>query len=209
MMTLPRPIRGIIPPVLTPLLDRDAFDTAAFERLLEHLIDGGVSALFILGSTGEAPGLSYRFRREVIDCACKVAGTRIPILVGITDTAFVESVFVAEYAAKAGASALVLSAPYYYTLSQSAFCGYLERLAPALPLPLYLYNMPSYTKFIISPETVAIAASIPNIYGLKDSSGDRVMSENQICVKLQGLPLAPQPGVTERYIANTRLLTLA
>jgi dihydrodipicolinate synthase/N-acetylneuraminate lyase len=173
MMTLPRPIRGIIPPVLTPLLDRDTLDIAAFERLLEHLIDGGASALFILGSTGEAPGLSYRLRREVIDCACEVAGTRIPILAGITDTAFVESLSTAEYAAKAGASALVLSAPYYYTLSQSAFRGYLERLAPALPLPLYLYNMPSYTKFIMSPETVAIAASIPNIYGLKDSSGDR------------------------------------
>jgi dihydrodipicolinate synthase/N-acetylneuraminate lyase len=173
MMTLPRPIRGIIPPVLTPLLDRDTLDTAAFERLLKHLMDGGASALFILGSTGEAPGLSYRLRRELIDCACEVAATRIPILVGITDTAFVESLSVAEYAAKAGASALVLSAPYYYTLSQAVFRGYLERLAPALPLPLYLYNMPSYTKFMISPETVAIAACIPNIYGLKDSSGDQ------------------------------------
>jgi 2-dehydro-3-deoxy-D-pentonate aldolase len=173
MMNLPRPIRGIIPPVLTPLLDRDALDASAFERLLEHLIEGGTSALFVLGSTGEAPGLSYRLRREVIDRACQVAGADIPILVGITDTAFVESISAAEYAAKAGASAVVLSAPYYYTLSQSAFRGYLERLAPLLPLPLYLYNMPSYTKFIISPETVTIAASIPNIYGLKDSSGDR------------------------------------
>jgi 2-dehydro-3-deoxy-D-pentonate aldolase len=173
MMTLPRPIRGIIPPVLTPLLSRDTLDAAAFERLLEHLVTGGASALFILGSTGEAPGLSYRLRREVIDRACAATGTRIPILVGITDTAFVESVTAAEYAANAGASALVLSAPFYYTLSQSAFRGYLERLAPLLPLPLYLYNMPSYTKFVISPETVAFAASIPNIYGLKDSSADR------------------------------------
>jgi dihydrodipicolinate synthase/N-acetylneuraminate lyase len=172
-MTLPRPIRGIIPPVLTPLADRDTLDAPAFERLLEHLIAGGVSALFILGSTGEAPGLSYRLRREIIDRGCAVVANRVPILVGITDTAFVESVSTAEYAAKAGASALVLSAPFYYTLSQPAFRGYLERLAPLLPLPLYLYNMPSYTKFIIAPETVRFAAGIPNIYGLKDSSGDR------------------------------------
>ena len=92
---------------------------------------------------------------------------------GITDTAFVESVNAAEYAAAKGASALVLSPPFYYTLSQSAFLGYLERLAPLLPLPLYLYNMPSYTKLAISPETVRAAAAIPGIYGLKDSSGDR------------------------------------
>jgi 4-hydroxy-tetrahydrodipicolinate synthase len=171
-MTLPRPIRGVIPPVLTPLADRDTLDQPAFECLLEHLIAGGVSALFILGSTGEAPGLSYRLRREVADRACAVAAGRIPIFVGITDTAFVESVSAAEYAAKAGASGLVLCAPFYYMLSQQAFRGYLERLAPLLPLPLYLYNMPSYTKFVIAPETVEFAAGIPNIYGIKDSSGD-------------------------------------
>jgi dihydrodipicolinate synthase/N-acetylneuraminate lyase len=174
MMTLPRPIRGIIPPVLTPLLDRDTLDDAAFECLLEHLVSGGASALFILGSTGEAPGLSHRLRREVIDCACAAVGSRIPILVGITDTAFVESLGIAEYAAKAGAAGLVLSPPFYYTLSQSAFLGYLERLTPVLPLPMYLYNMPSYTKLVIAPETVRSAAGLPNVYGLKDSSGDRV-----------------------------------
>jgi hypothetical protein len=90
-MTLPRPIRGIIPPVLTPLSDRDTLVAAAFDRLLEHLITGGSSALFILGSTGEAPGLSYRLRREVVDRACAHAAQRVPILVGITDTSFVES----------------------------------------------------------------------------------------------------------------------
>ena len=59
---------------------------------------------------------------------------------------------------KKGPSALVLSPPFYYTLSQSAFLGYLERLVPLLPLPLYLYNMPNYTKLVISPETVRAAA---------------------------------------------------
>src|SRR5262249_15514677 len=76
-------------------------------------------------------------------------------------------------AAQAGASAVVLSPPFYYTLSQSAFLGYLERLVSELPLPLYLYNMPSYTKLAISPDTVRAAAAMPNIYGLKDSSGHR------------------------------------
>ncbi len=172
-MTLPKPLRGIIPPVLTPLLDRDTLDATAFDRLLEHLIAGGVHGLFILGSTGEAPSLSYRLRREVMDRASSTVGTRLPILVGITDTSFVETLNTAEYAAQAGASALVLSPPFYYTLDQAAFLGYLERLAPLLPLPLYLYNMPNYTKLVMAPETVRAAAAIPNIYGLKDSSGDK------------------------------------
>jgi 4-hydroxy-tetrahydrodipicolinate synthase len=172
-MNLPRPIRGIITPMLTPLEDPDRLDADALERLIEHLLQGGVSGLFILGSTGEAPGLSYRLRREVIDRACGIVNGRRPVLVGITDTSSVESMGIAEYAARAGVSALVLSPPYYYSLSQGAFLGYLERFVPNLPLPLYLYNMPNYTKLAIAPETVRAASDIPNLFGLKDSSGDR------------------------------------
>ena len=172
-MNLPRPIRGIIPPVLTPLAERDRLDESSFDRLLNHLIEGGSSALFILGSTGESPGLSDRLRREALDAACATVAGRVPVLVGITDTSFVESLQLAEYAAKAGAAALVVSPPYYYNLSQCAFLGYLERLTPLLPLPVYLYNIPSLTKLMIAPETVRAAAGLPNVCGLKDSSGDR------------------------------------
>src|SRR6266568_4364981 len=107
-MKLPRPITGIIPPVLTPLADRDRLDGKAFERLLNYLIEGGSSALFVLGSTGESPGLSGRLRREVVDRAATTVGARVPLLVGITDTSFEESLRLAEHAARAGASALVL-----------------------------------------------------------------------------------------------------
>lgn len=173
MSTLQRPLRGIVPPVLTPLASRDSLDGGAFARLIEHLIRGGSSALFILGSTGEAPGLSQRLRREVIDAAVGAAAGRVPLLVGITDTSFIESVRLAEYAAAAGADALVLSPPNYFALTQRMFLGYLERLTAELPLPLYLYNMPSYAKIYIEPETVRAAASLPRVYGLKDSSGNR------------------------------------
>ena len=172
-MKLPRPIRGIIAPMLTPLVDPDTLDVQSLERLIEHLLRGGVSGIFILGSTGEAPGLSSRLRREVIDRACSIAAGRRPILVGITDTCSIESMSMAEHSARAGASALVLSPPFYYVLSQAAFLGYLERFVPGLPLPLYLYNMPTYTKLSIAPETVRAASEISNLYGLKDSSGDR------------------------------------
>ena len=170
-MKLERPLRGIIPPVLTPLANQDQLDAEAFDHLLNYLIEGGSSALFVLGSTGESPGLSERLRRDVIDRACTTVAQRVPLLVGITDTSFTESLHLAEYAAKAGVSALVLSPPYYFNLSQSAFLGYLERLVPQLPLPVFLYNIPSLTKLMIAPETVRAASQMPNVVGLKDSSG--------------------------------------
>jgi 4-hydroxy-tetrahydrodipicolinate synthase len=162
-----------VPPAITPLTALDSLDAHAYAQLLERMVEAGSSAIFILGSTGESPGLSARLRREAIDCAVAAVGGRIPILCGITDTSFVESLNLAQYAAGKGVEALVLSPPYYYALSQAAFLGYLEHLTAELPLPLYLYNMPAFTKIIIEPETVRAAADFPKVYGLKDSSGSR------------------------------------
>src|SRR6188472_4289312 len=99
--------RGIIPPIITPLIDRDTLDVAGLERLVEHMLAGGVHGIFALGTTGEAPSLSYRLRREMVERTCKLVGGRVPVLVGITDTSFVESVQLAQHAAAQGAKAVV------------------------------------------------------------------------------------------------------
>src|SRR5437867_968915 len=107
------PLTGIVPPLVTPLRDRDALDLAGLEKLIEHVLGGGVSGLFVLGTTGEGPSLSYRLRRELVERVCKQVNRRVPVLVGITDTAFVESVNVARASADAGADGLVVAPPYY------------------------------------------------------------------------------------------------
>ena len=169
---LPRPLRGIIPPMVTPLLDRDTLDVAGLERLIEHILAGGVHGLFILGTTGEAPSLSYRLRCELIERVCGQVKERVPVLVGITDTCFVESLNMAGKARNAGAQAVVLAPPYYFPAGQAELLEYLKHLTPELPLPLFLYNMPSHTKLIFEPQTVRTAADISNVVGLKDSSGN-------------------------------------
>src|SRR3974390_2957711 len=81
-------LTGIIPPLVTPLRGRDELDRTGLEQLVAYTIAGGVSGLFILGTTGEGPSLSYRLRRELIERVCRLAKGRVPVLVGITDTAF-------------------------------------------------------------------------------------------------------------------------
>lgn len=169
---LPRPLRGIIPPMVTPLLERDSLDVAGLERLIEHILAGGVHGLFILGTTGEAPSLSYRLRFELIERVCAQVNQRVPVLVGITDTSFVESVNIARKAGDAGARAVVLAPPYYFPAGQAELLEYLKHLTAEVPLPLFLYNMPRYTKAIFEPQTVRAALDINGIVGLKDSSGD-------------------------------------
>ena len=167
-------MRGIIVPMVTPLLERDKLDVAGLERLIEHILTGGVQGVFILGTTGEAPSLSYRLRSELIQRICDQVKKRVPVLVGITDTSFVESINISCRARDAGAQAIVLAPPYYFPAGQSELLEYLDHLTRELPLPLFLYNMPSYTKLVFEPETIRAAAEYPGIVGIKDSSGNMV-----------------------------------
>ena len=168
----PPPVRGIIPPLVTPLTDRDTIDEAGTERLLNHVIDGDVDGVFILGTTGEAPSLSYRLRKEFIRLVCHIVDGRVPVLVGITDTAFVESVSVAQLAHETGAAAVVLSTPYYFPAGQTELIRYVEQIVGELPLPLMLYNIPSLTKVTFEIDTLRRLAEHRAIVGVKDSGGD-------------------------------------
>ncbi|MCF6331851.1 MAG: dihydrodipicolinate synthase family protein [Draconibacterium sp.] len=165
------PLRGIIPPVVTPLLNNNEIDQQGLENLIEHLVLGGVHGIFLLGTTGEATNLSYQLRKEFIEKACALVNKRIHIVVGITDTSFDGSLEIAETAKNAGADALVIAAPYYVPISQDEMVEYLEDLVPKLPLPFLMYNMPSCTKMHMSLETVKKAKELGAI-GIKDSSGD-------------------------------------
>lgn len=171
-ITLSTPLGGIIPPLVTPLLDDNTLDQVSLEKLVNHLLSGGIHGLFILGTTGECTSLTYEIRRELIDRVCKLVDGKVPVLVGITDTAPEESIALTDYAKGCGATAVVAAPPYYFGLSQPELVTYFERLADRLSLPLFLYNMPSHTKTMITVDTVVKLAKHPNIVGFKDSSAN-------------------------------------
>ena len=165
-------LKGIVPPLVTPLARRDQIDTEGTLRLLDHVIQGGVAGIFILGTTGEAPSLSYRLRREFIRLVCGAVGDRVPVLVGITDTAFVESIDLAIVAKEAGARAVVLSTPYYFPAGQTELTRYVEYVLEELPLPLMLYNIPVLTKVAFEIDTLRQLSQHESIIGVKDSGGN-------------------------------------
>ncbi len=171
---MPSQLQGIVPPLITPLRERDTLDVPGLERLVERLITGGVSGLFILGTTGEGPSLSYRLRRELIERTCKLAAGRVPVLVGITDTSFTEAVQLARFAAEQGTHSVVAAAPYYFPAGQAELIEYLEDLIKELPLPLFLYNMPGLTKVSFEQETIRAAMQWEKVIGIKDSSCDMI-----------------------------------
>jgi dihydrodipicolinate synthase/N-acetylneuraminate lyase len=176
-------LSGIVPPMITPLRDRDVLDFAGLERLVEHILSGGVQGLFILGTSGEGPGLSYRLRREVIQHVCKQVRGRVPVLVGITDTAFTESIAIARFAADAGVQAVVSAGPYYLPVAQPELLDYVNRLTQEQPLPLFIYNMPQLTKVHFEPETLRQLSHLEKIIGLKDSSADLAYFDKLVALK--------------------------
>ena len=170
-MTQSTAFRGIIPPMITPLRSDFSLHIANTERLIEHLIDGGVHGIFLLGTTGEFAGLSSAVKRDLIQITCQQVKGRVPILVGVTDCSFTESVDLAAIAHKSGAKAVVASPPFYMNIGQAELINYYQKLADVVELPLFLYDMPSHTKISIEVETAVKLSKHPNIIGIKDSSG--------------------------------------
>lgn len=165
------PLTGIIVPLVTPFSGRDQLDVSGLERIVEHVIAGGVHGLFLLGTTGEAPSLTERLKQELIERTCRQVAGRIPVLAGVTDTSLVDSISLAQFAARHGAQAVVAAPPPYFPLNQSDLAAYVRALAAEVPLPLYLYNMPSHSKVEYEPATVRNLLDLPGLAGIKDSSG--------------------------------------
>ena len=165
------PLKGIIPPMITPLKSNDELDRVGVEKLIEHIIGGGVHGLFLLGTNGEGPSLSYRLRKEFLKLSCEIIKGRVPVLVGITDSAFSGAMEMAEYSKTVGADSVVVAPPFYFPANEAEMINYVEKLAAATPLPFVLYNMPMHTKINITLPTIKRAKELGCI-GVKDSSGD-------------------------------------
>jgi 4-hydroxy-tetrahydrodipicolinate synthase len=155
--------------MVTPLGQDLNLDEQGLERLIEHLIAGGVHGIFILGTTGEAPNLPYSMRAELIERTCQLVGARVPIIVGITDTSYQDALRMAAKSSECGALAVVAAPPYYFQVGQADLLRYFKQMAADSPLPLFLYNAPLNTRLWIDVPTVIELAAEPNIVGLKDS----------------------------------------
>ncbi len=201
-MTQSTPFRGIIPPMITPLSPDFSLDIAHTERLIEHLIHGGVHGIFILGTTGEFAGLSSAVKSDLIQITCQQVKGRVPILVGVTDCSFTERVDLAAIAHKYGAQAVVVAPPFYMNIGQAELFHYYQKLADVVELPLFLYDMPSHAKISIEVETAVKLSKHPNIIGIKDSSG-KIENFQALCDAFKQQPEFKIFVGPEEFLAET------
>jgi len=176
-------IKGVIVPLITPLSANGGIDEKGLAQLVEYVIEGGVSAIFLLGSCGEFPALTTEEKVHVVKLTKRYAQGRVPILVGVGETKTRRAVVLSEKVVEAGADTVVASAPFYYHYTQNELLSHFTTIARASKVPLLLYNIPQLVSHTLAPETVAHLADVENIIGLKDSAGDMEIFQSYLNVK--------------------------
>lgn len=168
-------LHGIYAPIPTPFVN----DEIAYDKLAENInfwLGSKLAGLVVLGSNGEFVGLSFEEKRTLISSVCQLAEGKKPVIAGTGCESTKETIALNEYAAAAGAAAVLVLSPNYYKRSMTEALTkefYLE-VAEASPIPVILYNMPGNSGINLSSKLVAELSSHPNIIGLKDSSGNIV-----------------------------------
>ena len=165
-------LKGVIPPVITPLNTERQLDFAALARLCDAVITAGASGIFVLGSSGEGPWLTPREQQAVIGAAVGAAAKRVPVLAGILEPSTPRSLEALQWAQDAGADLVVATTPYYFVAEDAVQLRHFEAIIQASKVPVMLYNIPQMTHNPLRPATVRTLLTSSSVAGIKDSAGD-------------------------------------
>lgn len=168
-------LRGVVPPIGTPLTSGDEVDVAGLRRLAEYLVDAGVHGILSNGTMGGFAFLTDDQQLKSVATTVEAVNRRIPVIGGLGETSTVRAVRMARRIAAEGVDALSLLPPFYFHATQEHLVAYFSEIAAAVDLPLYLYDNPVMTKNHIQPATIArLQSDIPQLVGIKVSNGDYV-----------------------------------
>ncbi|MFF5492452.1 dihydrodipicolinate synthase family protein [Streptomyces aquilus] len=171
-MTIPAPLTGVVPPVCTPLTPDGEVDVPSLLSLVDHLLAAGVHGLFVLGTSSEAAYLTDRQRELVVRAVTDHVGGRLPVLAGVIDMTTPRVREHVRAVTRAGADAVVATAPFYTRTHPTEITRHYRLLAASTDLPVIAYDLPSAVHTKLPTEVVLELASDGVLTGLKDSSGD-------------------------------------
>ncbi len=165
-------IQGIYTPNLVPFCADGSINESELRRMIDWLIEKGVSGLYPNGSTGEFIRLNFEERKRVIRIVAEENRGRVPILAGAAEANIAEVLEAARLYADLGCKAISLTGPYYFKVSQESLEEYFREIARQTPVDIILYNIPQFANEISLPVLSRLAGDCPRIVGVKDSSRD-------------------------------------
>ena len=165
-------ITGSIVAIVTPMHEDGSLDYPRLRSLIDWHIAQGTNGIVIIGTTGESPTVNVEEHCELIRASVEYAAGRVPVIAGTGANSTEEAVELSQFAKQAGAAAGLSVVPYYNRPTQEGLYRHFRRIAEAVDLPLYLYNVPGRTVADLSNDTALRLAEVPNIVGLKDATGN-------------------------------------
>ncbi|MEJ2567244.1 MAG: 4-hydroxy-tetrahydrodipicolinate synthase, partial [Gammaproteobacteria bacterium] len=163
---------GSMVALVTPMREDESLDSEALGRLIEFHIEQGSDAIVVVGTTGESPTLNEKEHCKVIRQVVEFSKRRVPVIAGTGSNSTHEAIALTRCAMEGGADACLLVTPYYNKPTQEGLYLHHRKVAEAAPIPQILYNVPGRTACDMLPETVARLATIPNIVGIKEATGN-------------------------------------
>lgn len=164
--------QGSMVALITPMTQSGRVDEPALEKLVDFHIDQGTDAIVAMGTTGESATLDFDEHIGVIQSVVRFSAGRVPVIAGTGANSTQEAIELTGAAKKAGADACLLVTPYYNKPTQEGLYLHHKAIAEKVDIPQLLYNVPGRTACDMSPETTSRLASIDNIIGIKDATGD-------------------------------------
>jgi len=166
-------IDGIIPPLVTPLLDDERLDGEALRRLIDFVIAEGVSGVFVLGSSGEAMSITDTVWRATVGKAVEAVAGRVPLFCGVIDSSTSRVVEKVRAAGDLGVETVVATPGFYLPpAGQDEIVRHYEAICRSTRLKVAVYNIPAATHVNILPETIRRIADLDNVVMYKESSAD-------------------------------------
>lgn len=165
-------IKGIIPPIITPMNDDESINVAELRAQVNRQIEGGVHAIFCFGTNGEGYILNGKEKELVLRTVIEETNGRVPVYAGTGCISTKETIEQSKMAQSLGADVLSIITPSFAAASQNELYEHYKAVAEAVDMPIVLYNIPARTGNALAPATVARLAQIDNIVGAKDSSGN-------------------------------------
>lgn len=157
--------------LITPFKD-DAIDKDSLKKIIKWHISQGTKGVIPCGTTGESPTLSHNEHREVVEIATEVANKKIQVMAGTGSNSTKEAIALTNHAREAGADSALVVVPYYNKPSQQGLIEHYLRIADAVPLPIFIYNIPGRSVIDMENDTIEKLAEHENIIGIKDASND-------------------------------------
>lgn len=173
-------IRGVIPPIVTPVDEDECVEEQGLRRVVEHVIAGGVHGILALGSNGEFYGLDHEQQERAVTITIDQVNGRVPVYMGIGAITTKECVKLARLGESLNAQAITILPPMFLTPTDEELYQHFRKVAESVSLPILIYNNPDRVGNNISANLMERLADIPNIAGVKDSSGDLTLTAEYI-----------------------------